>query len=148
MTIEKAVLSGLVGAATVTFLNETVRRVAPETAPRMEILGMRAMKAGFEAAEAEVPPRRELIKMAFGGEVVSNTAYYSLVGLAEPESAVGVGAALGLAAGIGAVALPGAMGLGDEPSRRSAATMAMTVGWYTMGGIAAGLVARALGSEQ
>jgi hypothetical protein len=147
MAIEKALLSGLAGAATVTLLNETVRRVAPETAPRMEILGMRAMKAGFEAAEAEVPPRRELIKMAFGGEAISNTAYYSLVGLAEPESAVGVGAALGLAAGIGAVVLPGPMGLGDEPSGRSAATMAMTVAWYTMGGLAAGLVARAVGRE-
>lgn len=147
MTIERAVLSGLAGAATVTFLNETVRRFAPETAPRMEILGMRAMKAGFEAADAEVPPRGELIKMAFGGEVISNTAYYSLVGLAEPENAVGVGAALGFAAGIGAVALPGPMGLGDEPSGRSTATLAMTIGWYTMGGIAAGLVARALSVE-
>ena len=126
-----------------TFLNESVRRVAPEVAPRMEILGMRALKAGFEAADAEVPPRRGLIKLAFGGEVASNATYYSLVGMAKPENAVAVGAALGLAAGLGAVLLPGPMGLGEAPSTRTAGTTVMTVAWYFAGGLVAGLVARA-----
>ena len=143
-----ALVSGLAGAATVTVLNESVRRVAPEVAPRMEILGMRALKAGFEAADAEVPPRRGLIKLAFGGEVASNTAYYSLVGLAKPENALITGAALGLAAGIGAVMLPGPMGLGEEPSTRTPGTTAMTVAWYFAGGIVAGLVAKSVGGKQ
>ena len=148
MAIETALMSGLAGAATVTVLNESVRRAAPEVAPRMEILGMRALKAGFEAADADVPPRRDLIKLAFGGEVASNTAYYSLVGLARPENAVAVGAALGLAAGVGAVLLPGPMGLGEAPSTRTAGTTAMTVAWYLAGGLVAGLVAKAVGSRQ
>jgi hypothetical protein len=145
MAFDTAILSGLAGAATVTVLNESVRRAAPEIAPRMEILGMRALKAGFEAADAEVPPRRGLIKLAFGGEVASNTAYYSLVGMARPENAVAVGAALGLAAGLGAVLLPGPMGLGNEPSTRTPGTAAMTVAWYFAGGLVAGLAARAIG---
>ena len=148
MALDTAILSGLAGAGTVTVLNESVRRVAPEIAPRMEILGMRALKAGFEAADAEVPPRRGLIKLAFGGEVASNTAYYSLVGLARPENAVAVGAALGLAAGLGAVLLPGRMGLGEEPSTRTPGTTAMTVAWYFAGGLVAGLVAKSVGSRQ
>ena len=148
MAIETALMSGLAGAATVTVLNESVRRAAPEVAPRMEILGMRALKAGFEAADADVPPRRDLIKLAFGGEVASNTAYYSLVGLARPENAVAVGAMLGLAAGVGAVLLPGPMGLGEEPSTRTPGTTAMTVAWYFAGGLVAGLVAKAVGSRQ
>ena len=147
MAMETALISGLAGAATVTLLNETVRRVAPEVAPRMEILGMRAMKAGFEAAGADVPPRRDLIKLAFGGEVASNTAYYSLVGMARPENAVAAGAALGLAAGLGAVLLPGPMGLGQKPSTRSPGTTAMTVAWYFAGGLVAGLVARSMGER-
>jgi hypothetical protein len=49
------------------------------------------------------------------------------------------GAALGLAAGVGAVALPERMGLGSAPSARTNETKAMTVAWYLAGGLAAGL---------
>lgn len=128
-----------------TVLNEVARRAAPGVAPRMEILGMRAAKAGFEAAGEDVPPRRELMKMTFAGEVVSNSAYYSLVGFARPENGLLAGGALGLAAGIGAVLLPGPMGLGDEPSSRTPETKAMTIAWYTAGGLAAGAVWNAMG---
>ena len=131
-----------------TVLNEAVRRVAPEIAPRMEILGMRAAKAGFESAGVEVPPRRQLMPMTFAAEAISNTAYYSLVGFAKPENAAVTGAVLGLAAGIGAVVLPGPMGLGEMPSARSTGTKLLTVAWYFAGGVAAGLVASGIGSVQ
>jgi hypothetical protein len=48
------------------------------------------------------------------------------------------GTALGLAAGIGAVALPGPMGLGSEPSTRTPQTTALTIGLYLLGGVVAG----------
>ncbi len=140
MSTRMALASGFAGAATVTVLNEVVRRLAPESAPRMEILGMRAAKAGFEAADMEVPPRRALMPITFAAEAVSNTAYYSLVGFARPENALAAGTALGLAAGIGAVTLPGPLGLGERPSARSAQTKLLTVAWYLAGGIVAGLV--------
>ena len=35
-----------------------------------------------------------------------------------------------LAAGLGAVALPGPLGLGEGPSRRTRATEALTIAWY------------------
>lgn len=148
MAIENALLSGLAGAGTVTFLNETMRRAVPQVAPRMEILGMRAAKAGLEAADIDVPPRRELIKATLGAELVSNSAYYSLVGMVDPEDAVVTGAALGLAAGVGAVLLPGPMGLGEEPSARTPATIAMTIGWYLAGGLAAGMIWKAVGKRE
>jgi hypothetical protein len=50
-----------------------------------------------------------------------------------------------LAAGLGAVLLPGPMGLGNEPSTRTPGTAAMTVAWYFAGGLVAGLAARAIG---
>lgn len=140
MSAGMAIASGVAGAATVTVLNEVVRRVAPKSAPRMEILGMRAAKAGFESAEMKVPPRRELMAITFAAEAVSNTAYYSLVGLARPENALAAGAALGLAAGIGAVMLPGPLGLGESASSRSPQTKLLTVAWYLAGGLVAGLV--------
>ena len=146
MSVNTALASGLAGAAAVTVLNETVRRVAPEVAPRMEILGMRAAKAGFEAADREVPPRSELFKMTLAAEVLSNGAYYSLVGMVKPENAIATGAALGLAAGAGAVLLPGPMGLGEGPSARSLGTKALTLAWYLAGGLAAGFVASAMGN--
>ena len=142
------IASGLAGAATVTVLNETVRRAAPGRAPRMELLGMRAAKAGFEAADVEVPPRRQLMPMTFAAEAVSNTAYYSLVGLARPENAVLTGALLGLAAGVGAVMLPGPMGLGEGPSARSTETKLMTVAWYLAGGLAAGMVGKIVNGKR
>ena len=148
MSIANAAVSGLAGAATVTALNEGLRWAAPGRAPRMEILGMRAAKAGFEAAGVEVPPRRQLMPMTFAAEAVSNSAYYSLVGLAKPENAIVTGALLGLAAGIGAVVLPGPMGLGKEPSARSTETKLMAVAWYLAGGIVAGMVASSVGSGQ
>lgn len=76
---------------------------------------------------------------------MSNTAYYALVGLGGPDGAVGRGAALGFLAGLGAVFLPGPLGLGSAPSRRTPQTAAMTVAWYTLGGLVAGAAYRAIG---
>lgn len=142
------IATGLAGAATVTFLNETMRRAAPGIAPRMEILGMRAARAGFEAMGAEVPPRRELMPMTFAAEAVSNTAYYSLVGLARPENAIVTGALLGLVAGVGAVTLPGPMGLGEAPSARTTETKLMAVAWYFAGGLVAGMVGKMVNGKR
>ena len=146
MSFAAAAVSGLVGAGVVTGINESARRLMPETAPRMEILGMRALAKGLDAADADIPPRRDLIKLALAGDVLGNTAYYSMVGLARPENAVTTGAALGLAAGIGGVLLPEPLGLGRAPSGRTPKTMAMTVAWYTIAGLAAGLAYKFLAS--
>ncbi|MFD2935859.1 hypothetical protein [Spirosoma flavum] len=134
-TILQSLGSGLVGACALTVLHETARQFIPD-APRADILGMRAIKKVMESADQEPPADDELHGWALGGDVVSNALYYSLIGLAKPENAVLTGAALGLAAGVGAVALPGPMGLGTAPSSRTTATAAMTIGWYLVGGLA------------
>ena len=51
------------------------------------------------------------------GDVLSNGLYYSLVG--GGRHTVRRGLLLGLAAGVGGVALPGPMGLGEAPSGRT-----------------------------
>ena len=133
-TILQSLGSGLVGSCVLTALHETVRQFSDE-APRADILGMRAIKKIMRKADAEPPADDELHDWALGGDIVSNTLYYSLIGLVKPDNALLAGAALGLAAGVGAVELPGPMGLGTAPSSRTPATTAMTIGWYLVGGL-------------
>ncbi len=133
-TILQSLGSGLIGACVLTALHETARRFIPE-APRADILGMRAISKIMESVDEEPPADDELHDWALGGDVLSNTLYYSLIGLAKPKNALLAGTALGLAAGAGAVGLPGPMGLGTAPSSRTTATAIMTVGWYLVGGL-------------
>ena len=64
-----------------------------------------------------------------------------------PQNAVACGALLGLTAGVGALVLPGPLGLGEAPAKRTGGTAAMTLAWYTLGGLAAGLAYQLLGGE-
>lgn len=137
-TLVPAVASGVAGACALTALHESARRTVPH-APRMDILGMRAIARGMEAMGKKPPVDGHLHDVALAGDLVSNSMYYSLIGLGGPQNAVRNGALLGLAAGLGGVLLPGPMGLGEAPSNRTRATQAMTVAWYVVGGVAAGL---------
>ncbi|WP_460634241.1 hypothetical protein [Larkinella harenae] len=134
-TIWESLGSGLVGACVLTALHETARHFIDE-APRADILGMRAIKKGMVKVGAEPPSDEKLHDWALGGDIVSNTLYYSLIGLAKPQYAILTGAALGLAAGAGAVSLPGPLGLGTAPTQRTTSTAVMTIGWYLIGGLA------------
>jgi hypothetical protein len=143
----KALLSGMVGALAVTLLHESARRLSPE-APRMDILGMRAIAQGLRLAERRPPLRERLHRWALLGDLVANSLYYSLAASPRPERAWLRGSLLGLAAGVGAVFLPGWLGLGERPSRRSGATQAMTVAWYLMGGLAAAAASGVLWADE
>jgi hypothetical protein len=131
----RAVGSGFAGAAAVTLLNESARRVIPR-APRLDALGMRAIARGLRAAGQE-PLHGERLRGALAGDLVSNTLYYSLAGAAGGgRNAWLLGSLLGLGAGAGAAFLPPRIGLGHQPGETSA-TRAMTVAWYLAGGLAA-----------
>ncbi|GAB4047385.1 hypothetical protein [Spirosoma litoris] len=134
-TILPSLGSGLIGACALTILHETARQFIDE-APRADILGMRAMKKVLKKADVNVPSDNKLHDWALGGDIVSNTLYYSLIGLAKPKHALTAGVALGVVAGAGAVGLPGPLGLGTAPSSRTPATTAITIGWYLIGGLA------------
>lgn len=139
MKILPALFSGLAGASALTLLHQTIRQISPD-APRMDVLGMRAIAKGFRQAGEELPPRQQLYRGAMAGDLVANSFYYSLVGTG--PKAFPRGALLGLTAGIGAVVLPGPLGLGTRPSGRSARTAAMALGIYLVGGLVAGAVSQ------
>lgn len=137
-TISRSLISGLAGAVALNILHETVRQFVPE-APRADILGMRSIKKGFRAANEQPPTGDTLYGLAMLGDVTSNALYYSVVGV-NPKQPLLTGAVLGALAGVGAVTLPGPMGLGEAPTSRTPATIVMTFGWYLFGGLVAGAV--------
>ncbi|PKV62589.1 hypothetical protein [Pontibacter ramchanderi] len=141
MEVSKALVSGLAGAVSLTIAHETLRRLVPE-APRMDVLGMRAISKTMKKAGAQPPESSELRAWAMLGDIVSNSIYYSFVG--SGKEAWLRGGLLGAGAGAGAVLLPGPMGLGTDPSNRTNTTRAMTVGLYLLGGLVAAAVASAL----
>lgn len=143
MSVLPAAASGFVGACVLTVIHESARRALP-SAPRMDVLGMRAIAGSLRAAGQEPPPAGELHTLALAGDVVANSFYYSLVGVGRREKALLRGTILGLAAGAGAVLLPEPLGLGNAPSARTTRTKAMTVGWYLAGGLAAAISYRLL----
>lgn len=132
----KALESGFVGAGALTLVHETARRLVPE-APRMDVLGMRAIERVMQGINLEPPKRNTLHRVTLAGDIVSNGLYYSLVGIGGRQGVWVRGMLLGLAAGIGALVLPGPLGLGTAPSKRMKATRAMTVAWYTAGALVA-----------
>jgi hypothetical protein len=141
----KALGSGLVGACALTLVHETARRYI-EDAPRMDVVGMRAITKTLRAVDVEPPV--PLHETAMVGELVSNSLFYGLVGLGDPEDGLRNGAALGLAAGLAAVYLPEPLGLGRQPSHNSTETNLLTVAFYLFGGLAAGAAYQALSAEE
>ena len=139
MSFLRALGSGLAGACALTLIHEGARRVFQD-APRMDVLGMRAMARSYNAVGAPTPTDEELFNRTLVGDIAANGLYYSMVALGDRRHVWLRGALLGLGAGIGAVTLPGPLGLGTGPSARTTATEAMTVAWYTLGGLAAAAV--------
>ena len=141
----KALGSGLVGACALTLVHEAARRYIDD-APRMDVVGMRALARGLRAVDIDPPV--PLHEAALVGDIVSNSLYYGLVGLGEPEDGVRNGALLGLAAGVAAVYLPEPLGLGRQPAKNSTETNLLTIAFYLLGGLAAGAAYQALSSEE
>lgn len=143
MNTESALQGGLTGAATLTILHEIVRKFSPD-APRMDELGMQALSKLFKKLHLEVPDKDQLYLLSTGAELLSNGLYYAIAGAGSKDNVYLRGALLGATAGIGAITLPGVMGLDDSASNRTPKTKVMTVAWYLLGGIVASAVTEKL----
>ena len=139
----KELTSGLIGAAALSAVHEAVRRLLPH-APRMDVIGTRALRRPIVAAGYQPPHYNTLHAAALAGDLLLNSLFYSLAAAGSRETALRRGLLLGLAAGAGAVALPPLLGLGRQPHRKTPATELLTVAWYTLGGLAAAEAARVL----
>lgn len=143
----RALAAGAVGAVTLTTIHQLARRVSSD-APRMDVVGGRAIEQGMLAAGTEPPQGRRLERWALAGDLLANSAYYSLVACGTEPSVWRRATTLGLAAGAGALVLPRRMGLGDPPRSSSVKNQIMTVAWYLLGGLATAAASRALGAGE
>jgi hypothetical protein len=130
--------SGLVGATSVAILNYAASRYLP-AAPRLDILGLQLVTAAFKKLGIRPPSGLPAQALALLGSLASNSMFYGLVGLGGPETAWLRGGALGLAMGLGVLALPPAFGIGKRETSRTPTTKAGTLIWYILGGILAAL---------
>lgn len=142
----RMVASGVAGAAALTAVHQAIKETVPD-APRMDVLGMRSIEGLCEKIGIDPPKGVALYNSALVGDIISNSIYYSAVGTSSGTAAFGKGVSLGLMAGLSALKLPQMLGLGSEPSTKTPRTMALTVGMYVAGGLAAAAVACLLPSR-
>ena len=141
--MNEAALAGLAGALALTTIHQAARAVTDD-APRMDIVGIRALASGLRATGANPGSADSLYPVALAGDIVCNTAYYALVAAGRRPNVWARGVVLGLGAGIGALLLPRRLGLGDPPRSHRLANQIMTVAWYLLGGLAAAATAECL----
>jgi hypothetical protein len=101
----RCVASGLVGAGVLTAIHETARRRDPD-APRMDLVGMRALRQVIRGLGWRVPPRENVRQMALAGDLAANSLYYAAVDAGTPTQTWVRAVLLGTAAGAGALMLP------------------------------------------
>jgi hypothetical protein len=140
--VARALASGAAGALALTTVHQLAVERLPN-APRMDIVGLRALDALLRAARIRLPSPRALYTSTLAGDLAANSLYYATVG-ALPNHPVAAGASLGLVAGIGALTIPPAVGLGSPPHAAAWSNRLMTIAWYTLGGLVAGAAYRGL----
>lgn len=138
----KALIGGFIGAATVTLLNESLRKLSANT-PRLDKLGEEATAKVVESVGGDAPTGDSLYATSMAADILSNTLYYSSAA-ANKDHPLFAGAGLGIMAGLGAVYLPETMGLNRNHTAETDSKKWMTIGLYTLGGIIAGAVIKRL----
>jgi len=142
MKVSNALLGGLAGACAVTVLHQLIKKNDPE-APRMDLLGMESLTKLLDKAGIEKPQGQKLYYLTMGGDILSNSIYYSMAGVGNSKT-IFKGAASGLAAGLGAVFLPKHMGLNEKHSNKTRETQILAVLYYLTGGLVSSAVMKLL----
>ena len=80
-----AIIGGLAGAAALTILHESLKKVDSK-APRMDLLGMMALSKLIRSIGKNPPDARKLYVYTLAGDLLSNALYYSLAGAGKEKS--------------------------------------------------------------
>jgi hypothetical protein len=142
MRIFYALLGGLAGAAAVTVAHELIRKNY-SGAPRLDKLGEEAATKVINATGHAAPDEDDLYVPTLTADIISNAFYYGLATV-RAKNPLMAGLTAGAAAGLGAIKLPAKLGLHPEYTAGSTEKKGITVGLYTLGGILAGVIVRAL----
>ncbi|HYG01787.1 MAG TPA: hypothetical protein VD927_05035 [Chryseosolibacter sp.] len=134
-------LGGLAGALALTLLNETIKKVKAD-APRLDLLGQNALAKLMKGNDFMPQTVTKFFPLA--GDLVTNSLFYGMAKGSDSTNTLLRGTLLGLAAGVGAVALPKQLGLPEAPTNRTTDTKILTVAWYVVGGLVAAAAINAL----
>lgn len=137
MNCSACIVGGFAGALTLTVTHEVLRHNFDE-APRLDIIGARAVKRALRAAHLPTPSGQALLESTLAADLVVNSAAFALAG--SGKHACLKGAVLGLALGIGSVTLPEPLGLGKPPVA-TPKSKSLSIALYTLAGLVAGAVA-------
>lgn len=142
MKLLDGLIGGLAGALSVTLLHELLRKVY-SGAPRLDLLGEEATSKIIRATGHEVPDEKTLYSTALAGDVAANALYYGIAA-ANAKHPIRTATIMGITAGLGAISLPSKIGLDDQHSAATTEKKLITLGLYTIGGLIAGIVVRAM----
>ncbi|CAG5067302.1 hypothetical protein DYBT9623_00022 [Dyadobacter sp. CECT 9623] len=146
MNATKNMAAGLAGAIVLNLLHEGAKKFYAK-APRVDRVGEEAISKSLKSINIDPPTGKTLFGITLATDLLSNAAFYSMVGSGKEENILWRGAGFGLAAGVGALTLTKPLGLNDEPVNKSVQTQILTVTWYLIGGLAAAVVARGISDK-
>ncbi|WP_426791704.1 hypothetical protein [Sphingobacterium sp. WOUb80] len=89
-----------------------------------------------------------LVAATFGADVASNAMLYTLIGYGGQKNLLLKGAVLGTVVGLATLTIPEQAGLDATPIKKTDRTKLMTVAWYVIGGLAAGMAMKAFGKRR
>ncbi len=138
-----AIAGGAAGAATLTVLNELLKRVTPQ-APRLDNLARQGLRKTISGTGATPPNGDTLHWGSLAGDFAANTAYYGTALAFGPGVAKWLAPVLGAGAGVGSVVIPAPVGLDTNQTARTEMTKMLAVGLYLAGGVAAAATYRAV----
>ena len=140
MSTLKNLLAGLGGAVALNILHESLKKTSNDM-PRIDLLGEEALQKSLNQFGAAIKDPDTLYAATLGGDLISNSVYYSLIGMGNPKNIWSKAVVLGLAAGIGAVTLPKPLELNPQPVAKNTQVKVLTVGYYLFGAlVTAGII--------
>ncbi len=130
----KNLLAGLGGAIALNILHESLKKTNTDM-PRLDLLGEEALQKGLHFFGTEISSEDNLYLAALGGDLFTNTIYFSRIGAGGKDQIWSRAIGLGLTAGIGALLLPKPLGLDPRPSARNPKVSAITVAYFLTGAL-------------
>lgn len=143
----KNLLAGLGGAIALNLLHESLKKQHPDM-PRIDLLGEEALQKGLQCCGYTIADPATLYRATLAGDIISNTAYYSMIGRGNNSNLWTRAVTLGLAAGAGAVTLPEPLGLDPQPVARNAKVKALTVSYYLAGALVTAGLLQVFGNDK
>jgi hypothetical protein len=110
----------------------------------MDLVGMRAVRRMAPRFREPRVSSRTLHRVTLAGDLVCNSIYYAAIPGRTAAATWTRAAALGVAAGLGALLLPEPMGLGPPPHSDRRSNQMMTLAWYAAGAAATAAAATAM----